>query len=335
MSLPLRQPIFQSDVKSRTYTMTPNFGIMVHGGAGTSKIRTKRTQISKALEDSVSAGYDILLAGRDSVDSVESAVAGMEDSGVFNAGIGSCLTLEKRIEMDASIMDGRDLRGGSVGAVEHIQNPVKLARKVMEKTDHIMFVSGGALKLAELCDIAPFFLEPTKEKLEVYTTLHKKLKTAWSRNYRLSSSSSSSTLNQRHFGTVGAVAIDKHANVAAAVSTGGRWLKMHGRVGDSAVIGAGIYADNISGAACATGNGEFIMRLCLSKYACDLMKKQQYSPSQAARKAISLVTRRFGPNNGGIITVNAKGTFGLSMNTRSMPVAIKSSKSHGKMHVRL
>jgi L-asparaginase / beta-aspartyl-peptidase len=315
--------------------MTPNFGIMVHGGAGTSKIRTKRTQISKALEDSVSAGYDILLAGRDAVDSVESAVASMEDSGVFNAGIGSCLTLEKRIEMDASIMDGRDLRAGSVGAVEHIQNPVKLARKVMERTDHVMFVSGGALKLAELCDIAPFSLEPTKEKLEVYTTLHKKLKTAWSRNYRLSSSSSSSsTLNQRRFGTVGAVAIDKHVNVAAAVSTGGRWLKMHGRVGDSAVIGAGIYADNSSGAACATGNGEFIMRLCLSKYVCDLMK-QQYSPSQAARKAISLVTRRFGPNNGGIIAVNAKGTFGLLMNTRSMPVAIKSSKGHGKMHVRL
>jgi beta-aspartyl-peptidase (threonine type) len=315
--------------------MTPNFGIMVHGGVGISKIRTKRTQISKALEDSVSAGYDILLAGRDSVDSVESAVASMEGSGVFNAGFGSCLTLEKRIEMDASIMDGRDLRAGSVGAVEHIQNPVKLARKVMERTDHVMFVSGGALKLAELCDIAPFFLEPTKEKLEVYTTLHKKLKTAWSRNYRLLLLSSSSTLNQRHFGTVGAVAIDKHANVAAAVSTGGRWLKMHGRVGDSAVIGAGIYADNSSGAACATGNGEFIMKLCLSKYACDLMKQQQYSPSQAARKAISLITRRFGPNNGGIITVNAKGTFGLSMNTRSMPVAIKSSKSHGKMHVRL
>lgn len=311
--------------------MTPNFGIMVHGGAGTIKIRTKQTQISKALQDSVSAGYDILSSGRDAVDSVESAVASMEDSGVFNAGIGSCLTLEKRIEMDASIMDGRDLKAGSVGAVEHIQNPVKLARKVMERTDHVMFVSGGASKLAELCDIVPFSHEPTKEKLEVYTILHKKLKTTWPRNDRLLSSS---TPNQKHFGTVGAVAIDKHANVAAAVSTGGRWLKMHGRVGDSAVIGAGIYADNSSSAACATGNGEYIMRLCLSKYVCDLMK-QQYSPSQAARKAISLATRRFGPNNAGIIAVNAKGAFGLSMNTRSMRVAIKNSRDHGKMHVRL
>ncbi|HEX7032912.1 MAG TPA: isoaspartyl peptidase/L-asparaginase [Nitrososphaera sp.] len=310
--------------------MAPNFGIMIHGGAGTSKIGTKETQISKALQDSVCTGYDILLASRDAIESVESAVASMEDSGVFNAGAGSCLTLEKRMEMDASIMDGRDLRAGSVGAVEHIKNPVKLARKVMERTDHAMFVSSGASKLAELCGIAPFSHEPTKEKLDAFAVLRKKLKTTWPRNYRLSPSAN---LNQKHFGTVGAVAIDKHANVAAAVSTGGRWLKMHGRVGDSAVIGAGIYADNSSGAACATGNGELIMRLCLSKYACDLMK-QRHSPSQAARKAISLATRRFGPNNAGIMAVNAKGMFSHSMNTRSMRVAMKTSKDHGKMHVR-
>src|SRR5918912_357169 len=201
--------------------MPVNFGVMVHGVAGPDKIikSSKHGQeISRALEDSVSAGYDFLSAGYDAVDAVESAVASMEDSGLFNAGIGSCLTLDKRIEMDASIMDGKDLAAGSVGMVQNIQNPVKLARKVMEKTDHVILVSDGAYKLAEVLNFgigAP--LIPTQQKLETYDTLRKKEKKTWTRNYELllpsclnKNDNNNKNDKQRHFGTVGAVAIDRN-----------------------------------------------------------------------------------------------------------------------------
>lgn len=297
-----------------------NFGVMVHGGAGVGQLRNSkhlRNSISKALSNSVIVGYDLLESGHQAVDGVESAVANMEDTGLFNAGVGSCLTLDKSIEMDASIMNGKDLAAGSVGMVQNVRNPVKLARQVMERTDHVMLVSDGAYELAKLLDIGIERLGPDPEKLDRYERLYKEMRTMWGRNYQL-------LLSSRHFGTVGAVALDRHGNVAAAVSTGGRWLRMHGRVGDSAVIGAGIYADNGSGAACATGHGELMIRLCLSKYTCDLMKK--CSPSQSAKKAIGILTKKFGANTGGIIAVDTKGRFGMSTNTGSMPVAMKSSK---------
>jgi beta-aspartyl-peptidase (threonine type) len=312
--------------------MPANFGIMVHGGASTDKKRKSehaRSSISKALSNSVIAGYELLRSGHDAIDGVESAVAYMEDSGLFNAGAGSCLTLDKSIEMDASVMNGKDLAAGSVGMVQNVQNPVRLARLVMERTDHVMLVSTGAYELARLLDVGIKRFVPTPTKLDKYERLYKEMKTRWSRNHELLLPSG------RHLGTVGAVALDRHGNVAAAVSTGGRWLKMHGRVGDSAVIGAGIYADNESGAACATGHGELMIRLCLSKYTCDLMKKSSNnvgdssrrgtSPSKSAKEAIALLTKRFGANTGGIIAIDTKGRFGFSTNTESMPVAVKSS----------
>ncbi len=320
--------------------MTANFGIMVHGGAGPVDEKTRSgyasSRISKALSDSVIAGYDLLRSGHEAADGVESAVAYMEDSGLFNAGIGSCLTLDKSIEMDASIMNGKDLAAGSVGMVQNVRNPVKLARQVMERTDHVMFVSDGAYELAKLLDVGIERVLPTPEKLDKYERLSKKMKSKWNRNFQLLR-----LLTGQKFGTVGAVALDKHGNVAAAVSTGGRWLKMHGRVGDSAVIGAGIYADNGCGAACATGHGELMMRLCLSKYTCDLMKKSRTiangsnSPSTSAKKAITLLTKRFGANTGGVIVVDTRGRFGASTNTEYMPVAVKSNLNDNRNNVNM
>jgi isoaspartyl peptidase/L-asparaginase-like protein (Ntn-hydrolase superfamily) len=134
--------------------------------------------------------------------------------------------------------------------------------------------------------------------------------------------------NNNNYGTVGAVAIDRQGNVASAVSTGGRWLKIHGRIGDSAIVGAGLYADNDLGAACATGIGEFIIRLCLSKYACDYMGGRQNNNALSSSKmAIEKLTQKFGKNTGGIITVNTKGQFGAAMNTQSMPIALCTSKT--------
>jgi beta-aspartyl-peptidase (threonine type) len=204
--------------------------------------------------------------------------------------------------MDASIMDGREISAGSIGMVKDLRNPVKLARLVMERTDHVMIVSDGAMKLGKTFGSKIEYLKPGLESNKVYDKIYKNMKK-------------------------GAVAVDREGNVASAVSTGGRWLKLHGRIGDSAVIGGGFYADNESGAACATGNGEYIMRLCLCN-ACDLMK-QHNNPSLVSQKTMALLKSRFGQNTGGVILVNKKSQFAAAMNTESMPTPLLTSKTKG------
>ena len=312
---------------NKSDSILSDFGILIHGGAGTEKIKksSKRAKdITNSLVSSVCNGFEILRnENGTAVDAVESAVANMENSGVFNAGLGSCLTVDKQIEMDASIMNGKDISVGSVGMVQNIQNPIKLARSVMESTDHVMFVSEGANKLAKLLGIEFSHYKISQQKLKTYNKYYKQMKSRWTKNNQLLTSH-----NNNHYGTVGAVAIDRKGNVASAVSSGGRWLKIHGRIGDSAIVGAGIYADNDLGAACATGSGEFIIRLCLSKYACDYMGGQNNNNAfLSSNMAIAKLTQKFGENTGGIITVDTKGRFGAAMNTQSMPIALCISKT--------
>ena len=307
-----------------------DFGILIHGGAGVEKI--KRTdEITRSLKSAVSNGFDLLKrSSNKAVDSVEAAVASMEDSGVFDAGVGSYLTIDKTVEMDASIMDGRDISAGSVGMAMGIKNPIKLARKIMERTDHVMMVSDGVTRLSKLFGntVEEYPQELNKKILNEYNKLMKNVRIKWKKNNKLTmlSSAASQEKSHHHYSTVGAVAIDKDGNVASAVSTGGIWLKMHGRIGDSAIIGSGIYADNKSGAACATGYGEYIMRLCLCKYACDQMQSRN-SAHLSSKKSIDVLTERFGKNTGGIITVDLKGRFGRACNTRFMPTAMITNKN--------
>ena len=307
-----------------------DFGILIHGGAGVEKI--KRTdEITRSLKSAVSNGFDLLKrSSNKAVDSVEAAVASMEDSGVFDAGVGSYLTIDKTVEMDASIMDGRDISAGSVGMAMGIKNPIKLARKIMERTDHVMMVSDGVTRLSQLFGntVEEYPQELNKKILNEYNKLMKNVRIKWKKNNKLTmlSSAASQEKSHHHYSTVGAVAIDKDGNVASAVSTGGIWLKMHGRIGDSAIIGSGIYADNKSGAACATGYGEYIMRLCLCKYACDQMQSRN-SAHLSSKKSIDVLTERFGKNTGGIITVDLKGRFGRACNTRFMPTAMITNKN--------
>jgi L-asparaginase / beta-aspartyl-peptidase len=312
---------------NKSDSILSDFGILIHGGAGTEKIKksSKRAKdITNSLVSSVCNGFEILRKENGTaVDAVESAVANMENSGVFNAGLGSCLTVDKQIEMDASIMNGKDISVGSVGMVQNIQNPIKLARLVMESTDHVMFVSEGANKLAKLLGIEFRHYKISQQKLKTYNRYYKQMKSRWRKNNQLLTSHN----NNNHYGTVGAVAIDREGNVASAASTGGRWLKIHGRIGDSAIVGAGIYADNDLGAACTTGIGEFIVRLCLSKYACDYMGRQNNNALLSSNMAIAKLTQKFGKNTGGIITVDTKGQFGAAMNTQSMPIALCISKT--------
>jgi L-asparaginase / beta-aspartyl-peptidase len=307
-----------------------DFGILIHGGAGVEKIK-RTNDITRSLKSAVSNGFDLLKkSSNKAVDSVEAAVASMEDSGVFDAGVGSYLTIDKTIEMDASIMDGRDISAGSVGMAMGIKNPIKLARKIMERTDHVMMVSDGVTRLSKFFGntIEEYPQELNKKILNEYNKLMKNVRIKWKKNNKLMmlSSAASQEKSHHHYSTVGAVAIDKDGNVASAVSTGGIWLKMHGRIGDSAIIGSGIYADNKSGAACATGYGEYIMRLCLCKYACDQMQSRN-SAHLSSRKSIDVLTERFGKNTGGIITVDLKGRFGRACNTRFMPTAMITNKN--------
>jgi len=307
-----------------------DFGILIHGGAGVEKI--KRTDdITRSLKSAVSNGFDLLKrSSNKAVDSVEAAVASMEDSGVFDAGVGSYLTIDKTVEMDASIMDGRDISAGSVGMAMGIKNPIKLARKIMERTDHVMMVSDGVTRLSKLFGntVEEYPQELNKKILNEYNKLMKNVRIISKKNNKLTmlSSAASQEKSHHHYSTVGAVAIDKDGNVASAVSTGGIWLKMSGRIGDSAIIGSGIYADNKSGAACATGYGEYIMRLCLCKYACDQMQSRN-SAHLSSKKSIDVLTERFGKNTGGIITVDLKGRFGRACNTRFMPTAMITNKN--------
>jgi beta-aspartyl-peptidase (threonine type) len=304
---------------------------LIHGGASVQ--RTKRTnEITRSLKSAVSDGFDLLRrSSNEAIGSVEAAVASMEDSGVFDAGVGSYLTIDKSVEMDASIMDGRDISAGSVGMVTGIKNPIKLARQIMERTDHVMIVSDGVTKLSRLFGraVEEYPHKPNEKMLNEYNNHMKNVRIKWKKNSKLMMlphAAASQEKNHQHFSTVGAVAIDKDGNVASAVSSGGIWLKMHGRIGDSAIIGSGIYADNKSGAACATGYGEYIMRLCLCKYACDQMQSKN-NARISSKKSIDMLTKRFGKNTGGIITVDHKGRFGISCNTRSMPTAIITKKN--------
>ncbi len=310
---------------SKSEYSNPYFGILIHGGADTKRIgqsTEKKYKIRRFLESSVSHGFDALKKYNTAVDSVEIAITRMEDSGIFNAGKGACLTIDKQIEMDASIMDGRDISAGCVGMVKGISNPIKLARQVMERTDHVMIVSDGVNKLAKLSNMHIGRISPNQQSLNKYYDIRRNMKNRWRKNNDLLFMALDH--NNRHLGTVGAVAIDKEGNVASGVSTGGRWLKMSGRIGDSAVIGGGFYADNKSGAACATGNGEYIMRLCLCKYACDQM--QSNNAFLSSNRSIAVLTKRFGKNTGGMITVDRKGRFGVAYNTHTMPVASITSK---------
>src|SRR5437764_1167133 len=222
-----------------------NFGIVIHGGAGTIERSTmtpeKEREYRAGLERALAAGYEILKRGGSSLDATEAAVRVLEDDPRFNAGRGSVFTSAGTNEMDAAIMDGRTLAAGAIGSVQHIKNPVSLARLVMEKSPHVMLDCAGAEAFAkangiELVDQKYFFTQDRWDALQ-------KIKAA--EKHRASGEGTSFLITEqdRH-GTVGAVALDRNGNLAAATSTGGTTNKMPGRIGDTPVIGAGTYANN-------------------------------------------------------------------------------------------
>jgi beta-aspartyl-peptidase (threonine type) len=273
--------------------------LAVHGGAGHERVAeraARRAGVVRAAE----AGWAVLAAGGSALDAVIEAVVALENDPHFNAGFGSVLTEDGRVELDASVMEGTGLRAGAVGAVTSVANPVRLARAVLDEGREVLLVGAPAATLARRHGLP-------RVAAEALVTPAARLR--WEQRGEASGE------------TVGAVARDARGGVAAATSTGGLAGKRRGRVGDSAVIGAGTYADDRVGAGSATGPGEAIIRIGLVRVALDQLAAAR-SATAAARSALAVLQARLGASAGLVLT-DARGRLGVARTTPSMPVAVR------------
>jgi beta-aspartyl-peptidase (threonine type) len=278
--------------------------IVVHGGAGKiTNFSLRAKTIIKICEDA----YKILIKGGKAIDAVQYAVVKLEDDPNFNAGTGAALNLEGEAELDAAIMTS-DLKAGAVAAIKNVKNPILVARKVLEETNHILLVGEGATKFARLMGFPEYNPVTLKSKLELKKGIEK-LKKGKKLEYDFLKLKP--LLNK--YSTVGACAKDSFNSIAAATSTGGITMQLPGRVGDTPIIGAGTYACEVGGVSC-TGWGESIIKISLAKTVCDLMRK--FSAQSAVNKAIKIMNTY--KTLGGIIAVDRKGEVGVGFNTPQM-----------------
>jgi isoaspartyl peptidase/L-asparaginase-like protein (Ntn-hydrolase superfamily) len=306
------------------------FAIVIHGGAGgdpskwTEEYRQQRLD---ALSAALERGVELLSSGAEAMDVVEQVVRNMEDNEVFNAGRGCGLTEQGEHELDASIMDGRDLSCGAVAGVRHARNPISLARKVMSDTKHILLMGTGADEFAEAAGVElaedSYFRTPRQlanwerwKNKQVDVSLHVP-----------------STIlpgdKPLYLGTVGCAVLDKHGNLAAGTSTGGLMGKQWGRVGDSPIIGAGNYADNATCAVSGTGVGEEFIR---HNVAADIAARMRYA-GKSLQEATQAVVSKLPENCGGVIAVDGHGNVMAEFNTPGMSHAF--ADSSGEKSVRL
>jgi beta-aspartyl-peptidase (threonine type) len=296
---------------------TKKTGLAIHGGAGTIERSNmtfeKEREYRGGLERALSAGYEILNRGGSSLDATEAAVRVLEDDPRFNAGRGSVFTSAGTNEMDASIMDGKTLKAGAVGSLKHIKNPISLARLVMEKSPHLMLDCAGAEAFAkangiELVNQKYFFTQERWDALQKIKAAEKH-RTGGVGNILV-------ITDQDRHGTVGAVALDKDGNLAAATSTGGTTNKLPGRIGDTPVIGAGTYANNQTCAVSCTGDGEYFIRAVAAHEVSALMKYRGMTLQDAAQTALDSVKQLGG--TGGLIAVDRNGDIALPFITNGM-----------------
>ncbi|MFA4662759.1 isoaspartyl peptidase/L-asparaginase family protein [Pyrococcus kukulkanii] len=289
--------------------------IIVHGGAGTIRKEDRIPKVIEGVREAVLAGWRELKKGS-ALDAVEEAVKVLEDNPLFNAGTGSVLTIDGKVEMDAAIMRGKTLEAGAVAGIWGVKNPISVARKVMEKTDHVLLVGEGAVKFARLMGF-PEYDPITEERKKQWAELKEKLLKGEVRHWKKLGELIKEYPEVLR-STVGAVAFDGE-EVVAGTSTGGVFLKMFGRVGDTPIIGAGTYANEVAGASC-TGLGEVAIRLVLAKTATDFVRLGMDAQA-ASDAAISLATKYFGKDTMGIIMVDSQGNVGFAKNTKHMSYA--------------
>ncbi len=289
----------------------PEWSLAIHGGARNFKpgdyTEEQRAVLRAELASALAVGANVLDAGGSSLDAVEAVVAAMEDSPWFNAGRGAVFTHAGTNELDASIMDGAGGQAGAVAGVTRVKNPVRLARRVMERTPHVLLVGAGAEAFAveqgvELVD--PKYFHTERRWLELQKALEAE-KAAQPRSAR-----------EAYFGTVGAVALDRQGRLAAATSTGGMTNKRAGRVGDSPIIGAGTFADARC-AVSATGHGEYFIRFAVAHDICARTRDRRMPVGHAAREVIHEVLRPAG-GEGGVITMDGRGAAALEFSTNAM-----------------
>ena len=301
------------------------FTLVIHGGAGTilkkNMTPEREKQYQAALEQALQAGYTILNRGGTALDAVEAAVKIMEDSPLFNAGKGAVFTNEGRNELDAAIMNGKTLEAGAIASVTTIKNPISAARAVMEKSEHVMMIGPGAEKFAqqqglEIVDPSYFYTEDRWRGLQ-RARQQDSTKTELDHGNKKTSGVAQPGNRDDKYGTVGAVALDKMGNMAAATSTGGMTNKKFGRVGDVPIIGAGTYANNTTCAISCTGWGEFFIRLVVAKTVSDLMEYKGWNLKQATDELIMKKVPQLG-GDGGLIAVDKDGNVVMPFNTAGM-----------------
>jgi L-asparaginase / beta-aspartyl-peptidase len=289
--------------------------LVVHGGAWAIPDDMVEAHLN-GVRNAMAAGWRVLNRGGSALDAVEEAVVVMEDDETFDAGRGSFLNRDGKVQLDALIMDGATLRAGGVGCVERLHNPVRAARKILSDSPHVYFVAEGAERFAAehgmaLCRNEDLIIPREVERLREFQARSEEEK------FDLFAPTISHD-------TVGAVALDRDGNIAAATSTGGTLNKAPGRLGDSSLIGCGCYADNRTAAASTTGWGEPIMKLVLAKWAADRVASGSL-PEWVAAEAINYLEGRLN-GHGGMILLDARGRFGIAHNTPRMAWALKTMK---------
>ena len=301
--------------------------IVIHGGAGALEpgryTPAEEAEYKQKLKEALNTGYAVLESGGSSLDAVEAAIVLMEDSPLFNAGKGAVFTREGKNELDASIMDGKTLKAGAIAGVTHVKNPVKLARAVMDHSEHVMFAREGAEEFAreqhiEMVNPKYFFTEARWRGYKDALAAEKKKGASLPVDFK--------------YGTVGALALDAEGNLAAATSTGGMTLKRFGRVGDTPIIGAGTFADNKSCAVSSTGWGEFFMRLTIARDVCAQVEYAGKSVKDAAHDVIHNRLQSAG-GDGGVIVLAPNGDYVMDFNSAGMFRGVKQEGGEAKVAI--
>lgn len=305
-----------------------NFAIAIHGGAGTilksAMTPEKESAYRNILEASLKGGEKILKEGGSAIDAVQESVRIMEDSPLFNAGKGSVFTHEKDHELDASIMEGKERRAGAVAGVKQIKNPILLCREILEKSEHVFLLGKGAEEFAtshgmELVDKSYFHTDfREKQLMEIIDTGKTQL--------------DHSDKAVKKYGTVGAVALDSEGNLASATSTGGITNKRYGRVGDTAIIGSGTYAENGVCAVSGTGWGEYFIRTVAAYEIAALMKYGKLSLREACDTFVHQTIPKIG-GDGGVIAIDSQGNICMPFNTEGMYRGMANSKGERRIEI--
>jgi L-asparaginase / beta-aspartyl-peptidase len=293
-----------------------DYSLMIHGGAGAlDNVQDSKTAVRylDVLHRILEHGREVLSLGGSALQAVEICASQLEDDPLFNAGCGSVLNEEGKVEMDAAIMNGLDLAAGAVAAIDNITNPIQLARLVMTKSEHVMLIGEGAMRFADYCGVerAPelyFYTEDRVEQLKQARLKHKMM---------LDHDDVENGSEDQKYGTIGAVARDTSGNLAAATSTGGIVNKRKGRVGDSPIIGAGVFADNETCAVSATGYGEDFMRTVISKTISDFILMKDMDAAQATKAGMAYLSRKV-KGRGGVIVIDRYGKCASGFTTKKM-----------------